>query len=503
MIFDGYKICVLSGFAGFTKMSGEIISKNISKNGGTIIPLPQARNQTSNLTLIIVPEQSDEKMILKVMNLTSLPSCPLVSPNWAINSTNSKTLHDPNDYQIKKTELPIKRQSPQTYQSPPQSPFEAYKTLPLVPLSNSPEMNRTQTNPILNQNNTRLHDDLLQNKDKYMFTKEQPNLNEHITSVLEILMENYFLLRDRGRGFAYRSAIIVLKSHPEKIICGDQVGNLQKVGKKIKKKIQEILETGTLKRVKAMDEQSRLKAIKEFSKIWGVGSATADKLFTLGYRTLDDLRKNIPQFLNDNQRICLELFDEIKERIPREEVKEISDQVVEYAKLLLPNKDIEANTCGSYRRGKETCGDIDILLTFDDVLENKLFLRELVDYLIEKKVVTHVLILSENCKKHESFTFEGIAKKPDGLHRRLDIKIYPRKYYAWALMHFTGSANFNRSIRLFAKNKGLKLTDEGLFPAIRSHGETICGGNLVECYTEEDIFRLFDMPYKPPEQRDL
>jgi DNA polymerase/3'-5' exonuclease PolX len=69
--------------------------------------------------------------------------------------------------------------------------------------------------------------------------------------------------------------------------------------------------------------------------------------------------------------------------------------------------------------------------------------------------------------------FAGVCQLEPGLpHRRLDIKVYPRHAFAWALVHFTGSANFNRSMRLFAKKKGLRMSDEGIFPAIRDREET-------------------------------
>ena len=80
-------------------------------------------------------------------------------------------------------------------------------------------------------------------------------------------MNNYILLKDEGRKLGYRSAIMSLKAFPEKITSVDQVENLSKIGKKIKKKIFEILETGTLERVNSMNENARLKSLKEFTQI--------------------------------------------------------------------------------------------------------------------------------------------------------------------------------------------------------------------------------------------
>lgn len=48
--------------------------------------------------------------------------------------------------------------------------------------------------------------------------------------------------------------------------------------------------------------------------------------------------------------------------------------------------------------------------------------------------------------------------------RRIDIKIYPSELYGFALLYFTGSGPFNRSMRLYAKKRGLMLSDIGLIP---------------------------------------
>ena len=514
--FKDLKVSVLSGFSGFARLSGDVICRNISREGGVVISPKDIQMHLDELNCLIVPAESSLSKILETLSLKTLPPCNIVTPNWAIESIKSKRKLPFSDYlwiQMS-IEIPAKREADAQISDSPSKRTHANiditgnKSLGeaenlSVQVQPSPEMNRKGENINALADDSKLRKDLLRNRDKFSFSKERTNHNEHITSVLEILMNNYAMLRDKGRSMAYRFAIVSLQSYPEKITCAEQVQNLQKVGSKIKKKIAEILETGTLKRVKAMDEQGRLKSLKEFNKIWGIGATTAEKLYSLGYRSIQDLRANIPSILNENQRIGLELYEDFAERIPRQEVSHISDIVTSCAKELLPDKEITANTCGSYRRGKETAGDVDVLITFDGSEKYQGYLTRLVDVLKEKGLITHTLVLSEEPKKHESFTFEGVARLPGGLHRRLDIKVYPRKYYAWALMHFTGSANFNRSIRLFAKTKGLKLTDEGIFPAIRKNGETHCGASLIACYTEEDIFRLFDMPYKPPEQRDL
>ena len=79
--------------------------------------------------------------------------------------------------------------------------------------------------------------------------------------------------------------------------------SLSKEGLKIQKKITEILKTCTLKRVQAMDGLERLKSIKEFNKIWGIGTSTAERLFISGYRSILDLRAKISNILNENQKI--------------------------------------------------------------------------------------------------------------------------------------------------------------------------------------------------------
>ena len=69
---------------------------------------------------------------------------------------------------------------------------------------------------------------------------------------------------------------------------------------------------------------------------------------------------------------------------------------------------------------------------------------------------------------HLSETYMGIYQLEAGnIHRRIDMKIYPREHFGYAVLYFTGSDYFNRSMRLFARKKGLTLSDHGLHPAFR------------------------------------
>ena len=80
-LFKDIKACVLSGFSGFSKLSGEVITKNIRKQGGIVFNVLEIQNYSENLDCIIVPEQSDLSTILKNLRLDNLPNCKIVTPS--------------------------------------------------------------------------------------------------------------------------------------------------------------------------------------------------------------------------------------------------------------------------------------------------------------------------------------------------------------------------------------------------------------------------------------
>ena len=105
---------------------------------------------------------------------------------------------------------------------------------------------------------------------------------------------------------------------------------------------------------------------------------------------------------------------------------------------------------------------MDILITRKDDRPITGMLHRLVERLVECQFITDTLVMHKQ-SSHGSETFMGICQiEPASLHRRLDIKVYPREQFGFALLYFTGSDHFNRSMRLFARKKGLSLSDHGL-----------------------------------------
>jgi DNA polymerase lambda len=131
-----------------------------------------------------------------------------------------------------------------------------------------------------------------------------------------------------------------------------------------------------------------LKAINLFTNIWGAGATTARGWVAQGFRTLDDLRNKA--HLTRHQKIGLQYYEELLDRMPRCEAAEIEKvvsvcflctsnifmtavycllQVVDAVKAI--DDQLIAMACGSYRRGKQTCGDVDVLITHPDGKSHK------------------------------------------------------------------------------------------------------------------------------------
>ena len=170
--------------------------------------------------------------------------------------------------------------------------------------------------------------------------------------------------------------------------------------------------------------------------------------------------------LTANQRVGLKYYEDFLEKMPRAEATKIFETVEAAAKKLF-GENVIVNICGSYRRGRQTCGDVDILITRSDNRQVRGMLERLVVELEDQGFLKERLSLSATSVDKAKEMYMGVCKVRDqknALARRIDIKVYPKEQYGYAILYFTGSDYFNRSMRLFADKKGYTLSDHGMVP---------------------------------------
>ncbi|CDP00211.1 unnamed protein product [Coffea canephora] len=148
-----------------------------------------------------------------------------------------------------------------------------------------------------------------------------PDLNRNITEIFGRLINIYRALGDDRRSFSYHKAILVIEKLPFKIESVEQVKHLPGIGKSMLDHIQEIVTTGKLSKLEHFEKDEKVKTISLFGEIWGIGPATALKLYEKGHRTLDDLKNE--ESLTNAQRLGLKYFDDIRKRIPRHEASSL------------------------------------------------------------------------------------------------------------------------------------------------------------------------------------
>lgn len=195
-------------------------------------------------------------------------------------------------------------------------------------------------------------------------------------------------------------------------------------------------------------------------------------------------------------------YDDFLERMPREEAADIEQTVRESAQALSPG--LLCVACGSYRRGKASCGDVDVLVTHPDGRSHQGILSRLLDSLRKQGFLTDDLVSQEVNGQQQKYL--GVCRLPGPArrHRRLDIITVPYSEFACALLYFTGSAHFNRSMRALAKTKGMSLSEHALSSAVvRSpRGLKVGAGRVLPTPTEKDVFSLLGLPYREPAERD-
>ncbi|KAI5275783.1 DNA polymerase beta-like protein [Aureobasidium subglaciale] len=324
--------------------------------------------------------------------------------------------------------------------------------------------------------------------------------NAQTLSVLQELADYYDQTRDQWRSKSYRQAISALRKHTNKVNTKEEAMRVYGIGSSIAEKIEEIVRTNHLRKLDSTKLDERQQILNKFMKIYGVGLHAAERWASAGHKTLDDLLQRAE--LSDNQKIGIAHFDDFNSRVPRIEVEKHAAIVEKVLKSL--DTKCQIHTMGSYRRGAQDSGDIDLLITKPGVsIEN--IRTTVIDRLVPLLTKYKFLVAALAQTSHADGTkWHGASCLPgSNTWRRIDLLLVPEEELGAALLYFTGNDIFNRSMRLLASKKGMRLNQRGLYKdVLRDRGrEKLSEGTLVEGKDEKKIFEALGVPWRTPEHR--
>lgn len=330
------------------------------------------------------------------------------------------------------------------------------------------------------------------------------NPNARTIQVLQELTSYYERVKDHWRTTGYCKAIGTLKRQDVKIVSEEEALRLPHVGRRIAQKIEEIVTTDRLRRLEYAGDDATDGALQLFLQIYGVGTSQARQWIAQGHRTLKDLARHVK--LTPSQKIGIEHYHDLATRIPRREVEALGAVVRQAAARV--DAGVELIIGGSYRRGADSSHDIDLIVTkrgsktlgeLQPVLESLVRQLERDGFLVAR--------LASSRTERNGSTWHGCCVLPikpgvtkderkGCVWRRIDFLLVPETELGAALIYFTGNDIFNRSMRLLARNKGMRLNQRGLYEGSRG-----CEGTLVESRDERRIFELLGVRWREPRER--
>lgn len=308
------------------------------------------------------------------------------------------------------------------------------------------------------------------------------HLLEELADGLEILGENPFRVN------AYRKAARILRDLPRdvfEIYNEEGLKGLQQIpgiGERIASKIHQYIEKGEIQKHREVMEQIP-HGLLELLDIPGMGPRTVHLLWKeLGVTDLDSLKEalnsgkveRLPGMgakKVENIRHGIQLLQRLRGRIPLGQVYPLVMQIVE---TLRDHPDVLAiSPAGSFRRMKESVGDIDILVASSQG-------KDVVDAFVHLPDVSRVLASGET---------KGSVILGDV---QVDLRVVSPDAWGAALQYFTGSKDHNVHLRHLARGKGLKISEYGVF-----RQNTKIAGK-----TEEEVYETLGMVWIPPELRE-
>jgi len=302
-----------------------------------------------------------------------------------------------------------------------------------------------------------------------------------VADLLEIEGANPFRVR------AYRNAARTIgglsRSVADMVQASEDLSELPGIGEDLAGKIDEIVKTGGLEQLQEIEDRTP-PGLAELLQVSGLGPKRVQTLREeLDVTSLEELERaaqegRIRQLYGFGEKIETGILEDL-ERVREGEARTlwmVAEQVAEpLTDYLRAGEGVsQVVVAGSYRRRKETVGDLDILVTADDAvgaIERFVGYEDVVEVVSQGETRSTVILRS-------------------GL--QVDLRVVAPESFGAALLYFTGSKPHNIHLRRMAMDRGLKINEYGVFE----------GRERISGREEQEIYALFDLPLIPPELRE-
>lgn len=318
-----------------------------------------------------------------------------------------------------------------------------------------------------------------------MENKEIARLLQETGDLMEVAAEDGFRIR------SYRNAAAAIAGHPERVesILADssrKITDITGIGKGLAAVIAEIVARGSFSKRDEMLTRFPASAL-ELLKIQGLGSKSIALLYEHhNVRCVDDLERickeqklrTLPRMgarLEAKVLRSIEAYRRSSGRFLLSYGTRIAEELSAEFRTLPGVEEVEA--AGSLRRGRETIGDLDILVTGPD----------------SAGALSHIT----GHPKTQEILGQGPNKASvhyglDSL--QVDVRAVPSESFGAALQYFSGSKEHNVVLRTNAVRQGLTLNEYGLF--------RLDDNSCIAAHREEEIYERLGYPWIPPELRE-
>ncbi|XP_024152195.1 DNA nucleotidylexotransferase isoform X2 [Oryzias melastigma] len=373
-----------------------------------------------------------------------------------------------------------------------------------------------------------------------------------IQDAFEVLAENYEFNGMEGQCLAFRRAASVLKSLSWEVRSSERVHELPCLGETMEELVEEILQYGRSFEVNKILSDERYQTLKLFTSVFGVGLKTAEKWYRRGLRTFPDVLEEPSIHLNRMQQSGFLHYGDISRAVSKAEAQALGSIIDEAVHAITPDGTLTLT--GGFRRGKDFGHDVDFIVTTPERGQEERLLTSIIQHLKQQgillfsdyqsssfdmsKLPSHRFEAMDHFAKCflilrlEGREVEGGLCRAEGDSRdwravRVDLVSPPPDRFAFTLLGWTGSRQFERDLRRFARlERRMLLDNHALFDKTKQWEMQLvtesfhiqetyssdssadsCGilqlkKEFLAATTEKDIFAHLGLEYIEPWQRN-